>query len=309
MISLVIFSFCVVGLLAVGASMTAGFREQRDAVSAETLVRLPVDYLGDVLRQASPATPGFNITDGESCTTSALTVTDGGTSGSDQLDVIFASGGVTTTTKTAFTSGSNVDVVDPTGLATGDYVVISNMVQGHLFKITVNSNTLTFTNACGVALPSSGYPAGSMIVRAQHATFKIGTASADSSFTGLVMSNGSLTTPSWQPFADNIEDMQVVVGVDQNADGIGTEDASSGNADEWVYNNSGDSSAWPPASPGVIRAVRVTLVAKSPRKDTGGSNPYVRPAVEDRTAGTADQYRRRVLKTTVEFRNVVGVSP
>ncbi len=328
MISLVIFSFVVVGLLSVAVSMTGAFREQRDAVTAEGGVRVPIDYLADVLRQASPGVPGFNIADADTCSTSALTICNGSTlpgcvstsTASDSLDVIFASGGVVTATATALTTNS-VDLVDATGIAINDYVVISNISQGHFFKVSNKvGSTLTLGEGCSsFALPSGGYPAGSLVVRAQHALFTIGAISGSDLTIALQMDpdsvllgGGSRTGLEAQaePLAENIEDMQVAVGIDTAADGLS--EASPGNAaDEWIYNASGDSAvaSWPPAT-GTIRAVRVTLIAKSPNQDVGNASlAYKRPAAEDRAiAATGDNFRRRVLRTTVEFRNV-GVSP
>src|SRR5712671_6050324 len=54
MISLVIFSFVIAGILSVAVAMTQGMREQRQAVLAESAVRVPMDFLVDALRQASP---------------------------------------------------------------------------------------------------------------------------------------------------------------------------------------------------------------------------------------------------------------
>ncbi len=54
MISLVLFSFAVAGVLAVAVSMSQGFREQRAAVEAEGAVRVPLDFIGDAIRQSSP---------------------------------------------------------------------------------------------------------------------------------------------------------------------------------------------------------------------------------------------------------------
>ncbi len=313
MVSLVVFSFAMVGILAVGVSMTNGFREQRDAVTAESLVRLPLDYLTDAIRQASPAVPGFNISDANTCSLSALTVTDSST-GPDTLDVIYAVGGIVTETKTALT-GSTVDIVDPTGLAANDFVVISNITQGHFFKIqSIAGNTLTLQENCaGFALPTGGYPAGSIVVRSVHATFSIG--AIDAFANGLLMDPDSASASNApalaEPLAENIEDMQIAVGIDQDGLGLNSpvESGVLGNDDDWVFNNSADTvPAWPPVAPGIIRAVRITLVAKSASKDVGNSGSYTRPAAEDRAAGALDNYRRRVLKSTVEFRNV-GASP
>lgn len=308
MISLVLFAFVVAGILAVAVSMTGGFREQRDATNAEGLVRVPIDYIADAIRQASPGVPGFNIQDANSCSTSALTVTNNASSapfvsGTDVLDVIYASGGVMTQTKTAFTSGTTIDLVDVTGFANGDYVVISNLGSGHFFHITgvnTGTNQLTVETLCGsYALPATGYNAGSFAIRAVHSKFYIGLLDGANALWMDPDSSGVAFTgdKAAEPLAEGVEDMQIAVGIDTAADGL--------TPGEWVSTNT----VWPPAAgTGTIRAVRLTLIARSANIDTGNSLFGGRPAAEDHTAGAADKYRRRILKTTIEFRNV-GVSP
>ena len=59
---------------------------------------------------------------------------------------------------------------------------------------------------------------------------------------------------------------------------------------------------------GTYRAVRVTLVARSVGQLVGAGTVSTRPQIEDHAAGTADNYRRRILRAMVEMRNT-GVSP
>ena len=114
MISLVLFSFAIAGVLAVAVSMSQGFREQRAAVGAETSARGPLDFIADVLRQASPGAPTGNIQDAALCTTTgAVSVLNNQSSlntptvtGWDELDVIYASGGVVTSTRSAYGTGT-----------------------------------------------------------------------------------------------------------------------------------------------------------------------------------------------------------
>ena len=59
MISLLIFSFAVAGILSAAVAITQGMSEQRQAIDAENAVRVPLDFLVDALRQASP---GVSVT-------------------------------------------------------------------------------------------------------------------------------------------------------------------------------------------------------------------------------------------------------
>lgn len=308
MVSLVVFSFVVVGVLAVAVSMTNGYRDQRESTSNEGLVRIPMDFLGDVLRQASPAVPTYAIYNAASGTCAlpdaGLKVTN---TNPDTLEVTYASGGVVTETSgsTTFSSGTSVSIVNTAGFAHNDWVVISNLSQGHLFQInTIAGNTLNFyANVCSSL--GAGYPPGSTVVRAQHAVFSVGAIPGETGGpTALLMTTNGTT----EPVADNIEDMQIAVAIDANGDGLISSIGSAGDDDEWVFNATGDSAptSWPPT--GTIRALRISLVARSLATDVGNAQAFRRPLLEDRAQGALDNYRRRVLKTTIEFRNG-GISP
>jgi Type IV Pilus-assembly protein W len=189
--------------------------------------------------------------------------------------------------------------------------VISNLSQAHIVQITAGppgSPNLTLAPQCGtIALPAGGYPAGSVVVRAQHSIFFISTA-----FDGnptLMMNptgNPALNLTAGEPLAEGIEDMQVALGWDQGAPaGSVVPDSPVAGADGWYGNVAGE----PVITSITLRAVRITLIARTLSSYIGGLSPFVRPAAEDHAAGTVgDQYRRRVLKTTAEIRNV-GESP
>ena len=62
-----------------------------------------------------------------------------------------------------------------------------------------------------------------------------------------------------------------------------------------------------PTVAGPIVAMRITLIARSAKPLSGGNFSSWRPAAEDRSQATArDNYRRRVLKSTVQVRNFGG---
>jgi hypothetical protein len=154
------------------------------------------------------------------------------------------------------------------------------------------------------------YAKGSLVVRAQHAHFSIQNITINSvSVPHLEMDpdgsayNGA-GSDSAEPLAEYIEDMQIAVGVDADgANGI-SEVGSGADDDEWYYNYAGDS-APPTTKP--IRAVRITLIARTSKALFGKtSSIYFRPAAEDHAAGATDPYRRRVLKSIVELRNISG---
>src|SRR6478672_7119852 len=63
MISLVLFSIAVAGVLSVAVSMTVGFRTQRQVIAAEVAARAPIDFLADAIRGASPGASLGDIKD------------------------------------------------------------------------------------------------------------------------------------------------------------------------------------------------------------------------------------------------------
>lgn len=301
MISLVLFSLAVTGVLGVAVSFSNGLREQRAALGADAAVRMTMVAISDALRQASPGVPSGTIQDAGTCTTGALTVTNSA-SAADTLDVIHGSGGVVTSTRSTYTTGTTtVTVTDASQLAAGDDVVISNWSQGHMVRIAaISGATLTLVRQCGaISLPAGGYPVGSLVIRARHSTFAIG---AVDGIPTMMLNGNAIEAGASEPFAEGVEDVQIALGIDANGDGAITEVGTAAGDDEWQGNAAGDA-----ALVGPIRAIRVTLVARAARPLAGPAAPFNLPAAEDRPAGTAfDAYRRRVLRSVVETRNLSG---
>lgn len=106
-----------------------------------------------------------------------------------------------------------------------------------------------------------------------------------------------------QPIAFGIEDLQLVPACDVNGDGAIALEPPPGAArtsDEWLNNVAGDTV---PATCTTYPQVRVTLVARTTNPDTGAALGG-RPALENRSAGTPDRFRRRVLGAVVGIPNM-----
>ena len=132
----------------------------------------------------------------------------------------------------------------------------------------------------------------------------------------LTMERLDGSTPTGpQVLAEGIEDLQVAFACDLNGDGVLTEGSPPSTTDEWTLNAAGDpiplSNAAECNQPS---AVRVTLVARSLTEDNGIDANLLdngRPAAENHAAHTPDnnfntgrdQFRRRVLSTTMYPRN------
>jgi hypothetical protein len=102
--------------------------------------------------------------------------------------------------------------------------------------------------------------------------------------------------------------MQIAFGIDTGTDGVFEQGTSAGD-DEWIPNVAGETLPTPLSNfTGTLRAVRITLIARAEQSLIGGVSLFGRPKAEDHAAGTADAFRRRVLRTIVEVRNT-GVSP
>jgi prepilin-type N-terminal cleavage/methylation domain-containing protein len=325
MISLVLFSFAVAGVLAIAVSMTQGFREQRQAVTTESSARVPLDFIADAIRQASPAVSDFTkVQDSITGSIGAISMTNSSTA-PDRLDLIYASGGIVTSAAVAYNSfDTTLTVVDGSQLAAGDYVLISNLNYGHLVKIAskTGANQLNLAGMCGTNQVAQSYPIGSLVIRAQHATFTIGADVQDGvptlmmdpdsdgkEWDGTAAPCQAAATAVAEPLAEGVEDLQVAFGIDQGTDGV-LELGTGANDDEWIPNVAGETLPTPLTSfTGTLRAVRVTLIARAEQALIGGAPLFYRPKAEDHPlATTADAFRRRVLRTIVEVRNT-GVSP
>jgi hypothetical protein len=127
--------------------------------------------------------------------------------------------------------------------------------------------------------------------------------------------DGSPNAAGPQVLAEGIEDLQVAFACDLNNDGVLNEGTPNTAADEWTLNDAADtieaSNARKCNQPS---AVRLTLVARSLTIDNGIDAALAnngRPAIENHAAHTSDnnfttgrdQFRRRVLSTTVYPRN------
>lgn len=304
MVALAMFSFAIAGVLSLAVSLVNGFREQRLAIAAESTARSAMDFVADALRGASPAVPTGAIHDTATCGQGAFTVINSATA-PDSLIVTFAYGAVVTSSRTALNSTDNtLTVTDASQLAIGDTLLITNHEVGHLVRISaIAGNDLTLVNqACGTlatTYPAGGYQPGALIVRALRASFFI--ADLDGIPT-LFLDPDAEGAAGAEPLADGIEDLQIALAVDTNGDNAITESGAAAGDDEWFHNVSGETV---PVA-GAIRGIRLSLIARASGQVTG-TGSFLRPAAEDRPASTTpDNYRRRVLTSIIEVRNLGG---
>jgi prepilin-type N-terminal cleavage/methylation domain-containing protein len=309
MISLVMFSFAIAGILAVATTLARGFRDQKVTVGAEGAARAAMDYIGDAIRGSSPGVSTGNIQAlyEAGCTdpTVGNTVLVNETAGQpDDLTIVFASGSVATSLGAAFSGGTSMTVNDASEIGPGDMVLVSDFARGHLAKVSsVSGSSLTLgSQLCAAPVwPATGsYAQGAIVVRALRAKFFI--ALLDNIPT-LWMDPDAEGPDVAEPLAEGVEDFQVAVAIDANGDGLISDVGLAAGDDEWVLNVAGETLPPPPYT---IRALRITLVAITVGQQTGVASFY-RPAALNHAAGTvADNFRRRVLTSTIEVRNLVG---
>ena len=331
MVSLVLFSFAIAGVLAIAVSMAQGYREQRQVVETETTARGALDFIADALRMASPGvrsgvlksqttSPDVIIID----PSSTLTVEDtmgaasgscpqgtlrlqnnAGLNGSDILDVVFASGPVVTTLKSTWDkTTTSIDVYDTSSLAAGDTLLLTNGAEGRLVRIAsvTDVDTLALeTPTCTVTdTATNPLPASTLVIRALRARFFLQSNPTDGIDTALYMDpDGDGGLPA-EPLADWIEDFQVAVGIDEDVIAPSNQTID---ADEWVY--SAAAGTFTADGTKKLHAVRITLVARPASQLVATTATYTTPIIEDHSpTGAPDTYRRRVLSTTIEIRNL-----
>jgi prepilin-type N-terminal cleavage/methylation domain-containing protein len=305
MIALVLFSFAVAAILSVAVSMTRAFREQRRIVSTENSVRAAMDFLVDAVRGASPGVPNGIIVDASTCRgpaslgsvagTGAIFFVDN-TDAPDELEIVYASGGVVSTTHSPFESDSTFIKIPEAHVdyfGAGDYVVVATGTKGILVKVTGPASGTSLPieppNAGCANTFDTTYPAGSVLVRAMRAHFTVAPDPETGVPTLWMDPDGPEGVDPAEPLAEGIEDMQIAVGLQTAGAGI-----------EWIGTTAGYT-----VPPGSVRAIRIALVGRDPRPLLG-SAVSARPPSLNRPAGAADNFRRRVLTSVVEIRNLTG---
>jgi prepilin-type N-terminal cleavage/methylation domain-containing protein len=316
MIALLLFSFAIAGILSVAVTTTRSFREQRRIIQTEQAVRAPLDFIVDAIRQVSPGVPtivgnanlpslrnSFPPCPG----VGAVSFVDN-TNAPDELEIVYASGGIVTTAHSAVSATSNTVLVPSAHVdqfAAGDFLVISDGVYGTLLKVTgVTGNTLQIAADSSCADPAQGfpvtYPIGSLIVRAQRARFTVERFDGDPNQPWTLYMDPDGAGPlAKEPIAEGVEDMQIAIGVDTDNDNFISEVGQVAGDDEWIGNVAGEVLPL-----GTIRAVRIALVAYD-TKDITGQASFYRPSALNRPGTeTPEKRRRRVLMSTVDIRNL-----
>ncbi|RMH40619.1 MAG: prepilin-type N-terminal cleavage/methylation domain-containing protein [Deltaproteobacteria bacterium] len=318
MVALVVSSLVIGAALSVGLTMMRSFRDHGTMVSVQRAARVSMDFLADAVRNSNPGvlTGMFEDLIGCSGQVPGISVTNR-TNAPDEISLVYASGGIFTSSRSTYSpTSTGLTVLDAEEVAgqdffPGDYIVITNLDVGTIVRVAdVQASGSEWQlgtiqpSSCGaVSFPGPGFEPGSLVIRGRFARFFVQNDAGTGNIPMLMMDPDGPGPATAEPVADGIEDLQIAVAVDANGDGTITEVGIAPNDDEWYYNIAGDMDP-----PGGIppRAVRLTLIARSV-SETSNVASFTRPAAEDRAASTVpDPYRRRVLTTTVELRNLEG---
>lgn len=318
MIAVVIVGIVIAAALAMGFAMINSYRDHRAMVLVERSARVSLEIIADAVRGSAPGVPQLRVEDLVGCQGPLGLRTTNSSADPDSLELVYASTGQRPTAlRQPYTDTSTVmTVANATNIKAGDYVVVTNISDGaaviQVTDVTPNGPDFDLTTAspsgkCGAgitsgAFPDIGFPQGSLVMRAKLARFYVlDDASVANLPTLMLDPDGDPDTDNSEPLAQGIEDMQIAIGIDTDGDGAVTENGAAAGDDEWFYNVAGE----PDPDPALLwRAVRITLVARSLREQSDVSS-YTRPGTEDRAeAATPDPFRRRILKTTVEIRNM-----
>ncbi len=316
MVALVLFAAVTAGMMSVAVTMTNGYRDQEVTIATETSTRSAIEFMSQGLRGASPGVSDPNkVTDVTSCVATAqnnafrveqnLAVV-GLASTPDAFTVVMPVGQVLTTTASTFT-GTTVQVSSAEELRVNDQVLVTDHDVGSIMRIQaisltpgIDQVTMAPFGGCGTV----AFPIGATVIRVMRARFSVGFLAGENVPMLFMDADAEGVQFIPEPIAEGIEDMQIAVGIDDDANKvINAENAPSAVADEWHGNNAGDVAYTNQAG---VRAIRITLVARTAKEATG-INAYRLPASEDRAANAlTDNYRRRLLSSTIEVRNLGG---
>jgi len=208
----------------------------------------------------------------------------------DSVDILYGDPSVSATiTKAMPNSSAELCVNSTDGFEVGDLAIISNGIDASLLEIThVQPSALKLQHNPGGGsinppggkniFPPGGYDSGSTVLKLKYLSYAVDSTTDPAHPTLELDLDGPLGNWAFQPLAENTEDLQLAY-----QDNNGT----------W-YNN--------PPSPENIRSVRINILARTNKIDPDFTGN--RPTIEDRTAGGTDNYRRRLLTSTIKVRNL-----
>jgi len=269
------------------------FRQQNMISQMQQNARAAMFMLTRDVRMAGFGLASGQISYYDGSDTVTINAVTGTNSNPDSINIIYADSSCTTFITSAMpTPSSELNVDDTSCFAVDDLIVVSDGTNADIIQITTVqpvAKKIQHNPSSPVNSPSgmsNAYGAGALMYKLKWISYDIG--SSDSAHPRLrVDTDGPLGGSSFQPFAENIEDLQIVY-IFEDEDELNMYDDGT-DADD--TNDADD-----------IRSVRVSVLARTDTIDINFSGN--RPALEDHGAGSADKYRRRLLTSTIKIRNL-----
>lgn len=196
-------------------------------------------------------------------------------------------------------------------LRVGDFFVITDLTNAVLYRMTdlpgmQNEQGVTVQTVNILPLSTGpNFQKGALLARVKLLRYHISTAIFGGTPVLTLQDGAPLDTAQpEQVVAENVEDLQVALGVDGLLngvpDGIIQESGQAANDDEWIFNVSGETLPVPLPPGARLSLLRISVAVRTAQQqDTQGPG---RPALENRPAGPPDNYRWRTLTALVSLR-------
>ena len=215
----------------------------------------------------------------------------------DRIDLVYADASVTTSISAPMPNPSAIFKVDSTtGFEPNDLVIITDgdnttlvqITHKNAFASTLQHNPSSPVNPPGgnnTIFPDGGYGIGNKLYKLKYMSYDIDRSDPDHP-TLRVDPDGPVGAGAYQPLADNIEDLQVVIIFADGHEANTYDDTDGDNTNDYDK----------------IRSIRISILARTDRQDPDFNGQ--RPAIEDHAGGDPDHYRRRLLSSIIRVRNL-----
>jgi type IV pilus assembly protein PilW len=296
MAALVILAIAMTAVFATFTTQQQAFTTQGRVAEMQQNLRIAVDYISRDLRMAGYGIPD-NVAIPSGVVASGVTslrslYAKDSTAGPDQVYVLYLydmdSNQPADNVAVAMTSAGSVTVDNGVGFLSGggELVIITDDSTADIFQTSsVAGTVLNFGGTYGTighTLYGPG-PPPAIVAKARFVRYFID-ATTDPAHPTLMVDWLNGLAP--QPVADDIEDLQLLYGLD-------TSPIPDGIVDAWTTN---------PTTPSQIRQVRLQIMARSRLPDRNWSE--TRPALGNHAGGVAaDGYRRRISDVMIDVRN------
>ena len=319
MISLALFSLIAVGLSWLVLSASRAQNGSAQVNGAQNAVRAAMASLRSDIQMASAGVSSGTLYDWRSTignTTVSPIDAENHSDGPDRITLLTVEGGMRGMVINPFFAASasgfdtllNVDSVGlpaaTLGIPANSVILISDLATGYLLKLNAatvlyNSNQWLWFGIANPANPSS-LPSqireGSYVFKSRWVTYSIDTSTNPPM---LMIDPDGPGTATPEPIAEGVEDLQIVLGFDQNGNGvIESPIGTAADDDEWAFNVAGE------AQPALakVRQVSVSITARTPMPES--ATAQVPRFGGDRAAGnTADRYLRRTVTEVITIRS------